>query len=205
MRKELKEKKRKKLKNKKLLKKYPWLAPMDWWGRRLSPKQHKYEWTELDELPRGWVKAFGEMMCEELDGVLKALGIKDKFYLLQVKEKWGSMTIYYSPCYEEIDRVIDKYSLLSENICAHCGAVDVPMTTDGWCLPLCKKCFDNDRRWDEIYADREGRMADSYTVRHWQGDEKIEVTYDISETAEKIRRRYVKMHRQSSKRLRSME
>lgn len=205
MRKELKEKKRIKLKNKKLLKKYPWLTPLDWWSRRLKPKQHKYEWTLLDELPRGWVKAFGEMMCEELDQVLIKNAIKDDFYIHQLKEKWGRMELYHNHYIDEVNQVIDKYSTLSENICMICGRPDVPMTQDGWICPLCKKCFNNDERWDKVYADKDGQMANSYTIRRWNGDEKIETTYDISETAEKIRRRYAKMHRRSFKRLRSME
>lgn len=202
MRKELKEKKRRKLKNKKLLKKYPWLAPMDWWGRRLSPRQHKYEWTELNELPRGWVKAFGEMMCEELDQVLIKNHMKDDFYIFQLKEKWGRMEMYHNHCTDEISRVIDKYSTLSENICAFCGRPDTIVTTDGWVIPMCQKCFDDDVRWNKLYSDKDGRMADSYTIKRCKGDE---TTYDISETAQKIRSRYHALHRRSFKRLQEME
>jgi hypothetical protein len=205
MKKELKEKKRIRLKNKKLLKKYPWLTPIDWWGGRVRPKVHKYEWTLLDEIPRGWVKAFGEMMCEELDQVLIKNHIKSDFYILQLKEKWGRMEMYHNHCIDEVDQVIDKYSYLSENICAHCGLPDVPMTTDGWCIPLCKKCFDNDERWDKLYVNKEEYMADFYTIRRWNGDEKIETTYDISETAEKIRSHYHVLHRRSDKRLQKVE
>lgn len=206
MRKELKEKKRIKLKNKKLLKKYPWLTPTDWWSRRLKPKQHKYEWTLLDELPKGWVKAFGEMMCEELDQVLIKNAIKDDFYILQVKEKWGRMEIYHNHCIDEVSQVINKYSTLSENICSHCGRPDTRITNCGWIIPLCQNCYPTSELYEKIVDFNDsGRMADSYKLVHWEDDKKIEVEYDISETAEKIRRRYAKMHRRSFNRLRSME
>ena len=195
MRKELKERKQRRLRNKKLLKKYPWLTPNDWWFRRLTPRQHKYDFTLLDEIPRGWKLAFGESFTAELDAVLLSEQIKDQFYLEQVKEKYGQLTIYYRPCNDKIDQVIDKYSYLSENICLVCGRPDVPITEDGWICPLCKKCFDNDKRWDELYANKEGRMADSYTIKRFSKDGDEVMTYDISETAEKIRSRYAKTHK----------
>ena len=51
--KQIKEQKRIKLRTKKLLKKYPFLAPINWYTlTQLSVKQHKYEMgTVLDDMP----------------------------------------------------------------------------------------------------------------------------------------------------------
>ena len=52
-------------KNKMLCKKYPWLMPRhDGTNKKL--KGYHYQWTELDFMPDGWRKAFGEMMMEDI-------------------------------------------------------------------------------------------------------------------------------------------
>lgn len=108
----------------------------------------------------------------------------------------------------KVQQIIDKYSTLSENICIICGKPDVPITNNGWISPYCKKCFTtpNDwykkefpnevdkwiknhlEDWQEYDKEENNKMADSYTVISWSkenGEQKT--TYDISETANKIR------------------
>ena len=72
--------------NKELLDKYPWLTPSNRFSGKLitdcagpdgetgywpgAPDEHpdyNYEYTELDNMPKGWRAAFGMDMCEELN------------------------------------------------------------------------------------------------------------------------------------------
>ena len=203
------------LKNWILINKYPFLMPKYWNPNTMQyevDKDYKYTFTLLDEMPDGWRKAFGEMLCEEIYNALVECGGLDDYRIEQIKEKFGSLHWYSSPSYEEVERIIDKYSVLSENICIICGKPDVPMTGHNWIYPLCKKCYctPNDYRkgdmteeelkefWDdrkkdwEAYNNRDNKMIDSYSVRKWSKEkDDIEIiNYDISETANKIRNRY---------------
>ena len=209
VRKELKKKKRIKLRNKKLIKQCPWLLPRNDWTDQ-APKDYDYSWNELDALPEGWVRCFGTMLAKELNDILKKAKYERKFRILQAKEKFGEMRVYHnsvpSSIYEEINRTIDKYTYLSQNICAICGRPDVYMTYTGWDYPLCKSCYEkhiNDiRPYELVISDKDpGHMADSYTIRRFTESGGKDFTYDISETAEKIRRQYAKRMARANRRL----
>ncbi len=110
--------------------------------------------------------------------------------------------------------IIDKYSVLSENICMICGKPDVPMTGDNWFYPLCEKCyctpndyrksdmteeelkeFWNERKIDwEIWCSENYKMTDKYAIHRWSKDkDDVEkIIYDISDTANKIRSKWGK-------------
>lgn len=203
------------LKNWILINKYPFLMPKYWNPNTMQyevDKDYKYTFILLDEMPDGWRKAFGEMMCEEIYNALVECGGLDDYRIEQIKEKFGQLRWYSSPSYEKVERITDKYSVLSENICMICGKPDVPMTGIGWFYPLCEKCYctPNDYRkgdmtkeelkefWDdrkkdwEAYNNKDNTMVNSYSVRKWSKEkDDIEIiNYDISETANKIRSKY---------------
>jgi hypothetical protein len=122
---------------------YPWL----------STSKDSYEdcWM-VDDLPDGWIDAFGEQMCDELADVLGEYA--DRWITLQVKEKFGSIRWYYyfnaDGLPEEVEKInqveqlvsniIDKYEEISYHTCAYCGAPATRKTT-GWILPVCDVCF----------------------------------------------------------------
>lgn len=204
--------------NKELCKRYPFLIPRNVWDDKIIWERHrsvkKYSYTLAEDFPKGWWKAFGLMMCEELREELLKYHYLDKFRFVQIKEKFGGLRAYTGsvPRDSKVHDIIEKYSILSENICISCGKPDVPMTNDGWYSPLCYDCFrkghikyrrriamlrgenyeplteDEIRsRYEDIVCDEDPRMADT---RSWisfsvDGDEKH--TVDISETAERIR------------------
>ena len=189
--------------------KYQFLIPRyDWSGEIIE--DYDYTSTYLDDIPVGWKIAFGEMMCEEIKQELIRCNYLDEFRILQAKEKFGGLRIYTNgePVDCKVQQIIDKYSTLSENICVICGKPDVPITNNGWISPYCKKCFTtpNDwykkefpnevdkwiknhlEDWEKYNKEETNKMADSYTVISWSkenGEQKT--TYDISETANKIR------------------
>lgn len=178
---------------KEYLDKYPWLRTMNLYTGKVDN-----DFCALQDLPQGWVDAFGELLCEELDIAIKKAGFQDEFVILQAKEKYGQLRLYHSPSNQEINDIVNKYSLLSENICCICGAVDVPMLTRlGWISPFCEDCFNkhiNDTRKYEEVIGKNNKMADTLKYRQYSkefdspGWKDFEI--DISETAEKIRKRW---------------
>lgn len=84
------------LKNKRLIKKYPWLMPTNWLG--FPVKNYDYSWIEWG-WSAGWDKAFGWQYLKELGEAVKESGRKD-FRILQQKEKYG--------CYDSETEVLTK-------------------------------------------------------------------------------------------------
>jgi hypothetical protein len=173
------------------LKKYPWLKGYD-----QSPDQNEPS-CALNWIPKGWVIAFGEQMCEELDIALRKTDEYDKAYIVEAKEKYGSMRMCIYPSNEEIERILMKYEAISEHICMHCAAVDVPMLNIGrWLSVYCRDCYseiNNDDRYkpyDEV-IDGDAEMPAKIKWGQFskeRGHENFEM--DISETTQKIRERY---------------
>lgn len=110
--------------------------------------------SQLTNLPDGWYKSLVPNLIEELVDVLGPYVFE--FEVLQSKEKYGSMRIYWTwadgsfrdqevdwgEMCDNIQRIIHKYEQISYNTCADCGA---PSLYDrdkcGYIIPLCEKCF----------------------------------------------------------------
>ena len=205
------------LKNWILINKYPFLMPKYWNPETMQyevDENYKYNFTLLDEMPDGWRKAFGEMICEEIKQELVRCNYLDEYMITQIKEKYASLRWYDNgtPIGCKVLEIIDKYSVLSENICMICGKPDVPMTGDSWFYPLCEKCyctpndyrkgdmteeelkeFWNERKKDwEVWNNEGYKMRDKYTIHRWSKDkdDAEEIIYDISETTNKIRNKW---------------
>ena len=134
MNKKIKEKKRIRMRNKTLCKRYPFLIIRDW---KDNPIEEEY--TYLDDMPIGWRRAFGIQMCEE---IRQALVKKNRLYtyrIEQVKEKFGGLRWYAYGSTPEIDRIIDKYEDISYHTCVCCGRPATKMSC-GWICPYCDKC-----------------------------------------------------------------
>lgn len=183
------------LRNKKLLKKYPWLAPIDLWARRINT----YDFTLLDQMEDGWRKAFGILMIKDIDKALNG----HMLHTNQIKEKYGRLTWYFSTdkeVYDAVDNVIDAYSYISEHVCIHCGQPDVGYTS-GYIIPICKKCFCHDDYYTKKdYYDQTSqwtRMPLEYSYsRHEPGTEGwTKYTVDISEYTNKVRINWYKRNK----------
>lgn len=191
--------------NKELCKRYPFLIPRNVWTDEITWErwrdEKKYGWTLAKEFPTGWWKAFGLMMCEELREELIKYNYLEKFRFEQIKEKYGRLEAYHNgiPKESSINNIIEKYSILSENICISCGKPDVPMLYDGWYSPYCFDChrkkYYNIKKpidqvkveYDNYICDKQHWMSNTYTVRHYSKDGNWDETIDISETANRIR------------------
>lgn len=180
------------LRNKKLLKRYPWLAPIDLWSRRIDT----YDFTLLDQMENGWRKAFGMLMVKDIDRVLNG----HMLYTEQIKEKYGELRWYFSTdkeVYDKVDAIIEAYSALSTHICESCGQVDVGYTR-GWVMPICKKCFCS----DDYYTEKDyynqisqwTRMPLDYSYKKSDGEKWIKYTIDISEYTNKVRKEWYRRY-----------
>lgn len=142
-----------------LVKRYSFLKPSLGYGcdMHYNPKGYKYHYEEtwLDGLPKGWRKAFGLKICEELRKVIKDYNLKD-YTIDQVKEKFGGLCWYDDGGNDETYKIIIKYEELSYKICQQCGKPAEYMTKH-WIGYYCEKCarkFKNFNTGDVIKIDR---------------------------------------------------
>lgn len=140
--------------NRALCERFPFLIPSNRWsGKRITEAadggfwpgapekipEYDYEYTELDAMPDGWRKAFGEQMCQEIMDELVAHDMVDRYRIMQVKEKYGSCRWYDNGFTQHGYEIIRKYEWLSAKTCIVCGK---PATrrTRGWICPYCDEC-----------------------------------------------------------------
>ena len=132
--------------NRKLVEAFPFLQPRNRWTDEVV-EDYDYTWTELDAMPEGWRKLFGEHMCAEIAAILKKANYLDKYRIVQIKEKYGSLRWYDAgvpaEISEELNILIRCYEILSERTCIVCGAPATRVTT-GWISPYCDNCVSKD-------------------------------------------------------------
>lgn len=108
-------------------------------------------YTELDDMPDGWRKAFGLQMCEEIKQELKKhKGALKKYRILEIKEKFGGLRWYDSYSTEKIwKEIIPKYEKLSYKTCINCGK-PAKYISKGWISPYCEDCAKNKEEYVSI-------------------------------------------------------
>ena len=104
----------------------------DWYNDNLTALNAKM-W-EADFLPEGWTNTFIQEMKKELANVLGSY--VDDFTVLQIKDKYGSMRMYWrwadrdyvddeakdiGILTTDIEAIIHKYEKISEKTCVVCG------------------------------------------------------------------------------------
>lgn len=120
----------------------PWLCPYNVVTGEL-PIDYDYEYTWLDNMPKGWKKAFGEQMCFEIKSILEKYDLEQDYRIIDIKEKWGQLCWYDNNILdiEPLHKIINKYENLSKETCTFCGK-KASTTTDGWIIPVCDECYD---------------------------------------------------------------
>lgn len=181
--------------NNRLAKKYPWLRQPDpkAWSFSDTPifKKDNLYISLWDEVPQGWITAFGYLMCDEIEQALEKDNLQDKVYVEQAKEKYGGLRLYMSGN-DESQHIISIYESISEHICCGCGRPHVPMLNIGWVSPYCKKCYNKYINCTKLYEE-----VASENKEHWKipnelkwtrfgNNEKQIITEDISERVKKI-------------------
>lgn len=143
-----------KAENRKLCERYPFLKYHSQFNND-ELDGYDYDFTYLDDLPKGWKKAFGVQMCEELRDILIEGDYLDEYSIFQVKEKYGFLRWYDNGVPQSISdkyhKWLTKYEDLSENTCVGCGKPG-KMITVGWISPFCEDCFHKQYGEDKNYT-----------------------------------------------------
>lgn len=194
-------KKQKIIRNKKLVKRYPFLLPRNVWTGKVV-EDYNYEFTEYDSILDGWQIGFGKYLLEDLRDALIKNNYLHELRLLQVKEKFGELRIYTNGAPEDVRRVIDKYEVISQHVCSRCGSPYAALTDTGWVMPYCESCFQkiNDRRSKGGYKPMDFNdvkccdvgLPDSYRYSVFKNGEDKKITVDITETTNKIKKTWEK-------------
>lgn len=194
-------KKQIKMRNKNLIKLHPYLLPRNVFTSKV-PKDYNYTYTEYDCVGKGWQIGFGKYLLEDLREACLKTGYLDKLRFSQIKEKYGSLRMYHFGAPQEVCDIINKYEFISEYTCYECGSPYACIVNDyGWFLPMCKHCWDksNKRRekrgyktfsWEDAVDENEVGLPDEYKITTYSKEGDVTTTYDISETANKMRKRY---------------
>lgn len=178
---------KKRHKNKKLVKKFPFLKPH--WANR---EAYHYQTTILDNMPLGWKVAFGEMMAFDLLKACKKDDIDpNDLKFIEVKEKYGSLRCYTNITGSNIQNVLDDYEQVSQNICCICGKIDTPQLNNGWMVPVCKKCYKEKLHVNGNYEKnvnlKNSIIPDYYTVHKYNGISNQYVNYDLTWITKRLR------------------
>jgi hypothetical protein len=197
-------KKQLKMRNKKLVKLHPYLLPRSVWTCKVV-KGYDYTWTEYDCLYKGWKTGFGKLLLDDLREACLKTNFLNKLQFSDIKEKYGSLRMYNFGAPQEVHDVIRKYEFISQYICYQCGSPESTIVNDyGWYLPMCKCCWDkNNRRreregysvirsWEEVADLDNVGLPNEYKYTTFSKEGNITTVVDISETANKIRRKYNK-------------
>lgn len=118
----------------------PFLLPLLSDGQ--PPKGYNYEFTWLDEVPKGWRELFLEK-CAKLSDILDYDYSENEFRILEIKEKYGELRIYYTgaECVsEEIDRLFEEVRMASKYTCIVCGDQYDTSFSKKFGVPMCASC-----------------------------------------------------------------
>ena len=97
------------------------------------------------ECGSGWFKSLNDL-CIKLHGLSKKYKCEIEFS--QIKEKFGTLRVYYSiPYYVEklsrkVDDCVSEAESISAKTCENCGATDnsVKLRGKGWVYTSCNQC-----------------------------------------------------------------
>lgn len=88
----------------------------------------------------GWYRLLYQT-CLKIEEALKDDPNKDNFHFNQVKEKFGTLRIYWSCGNKTVSNIIDDAEDQSGTICEVCGSTDeVETEGPGWLTTHCKDC-----------------------------------------------------------------
>lgn len=157
---------------------YPFLQPRNvWTGKRY------WDFNKMNEIPKGWRKAFGKQFKKDLRQALIKDEILKTFQFTQIKEKYGTLRLYNNGEGPETEKVIRYYESLSMCYCIRCGK-PARYETKGWIEYLCEDCFDeseniNRSNYDEYKLSCRLTKKDIPHCYRYEGNEKIEIDIGI--------------------------
>lgn len=149
--------------NKELVDKYPFLWPRyldnENFGKKWEP--YNYEYTELDNLPDGWVNSWVLNFLEEINEILIEKDLLDNYFIVRMsQELWHKFKYKANIDIPEIEELVEKYSKNLDNYCIFCGKPPVYKST--WGFYACKECAKNDFYETQAMFDDKIKWEDEY-------------------------------------------
>lgn len=105
-------------------------------------------WLPLIKEAEGWIKEFNDAHGDEY---VEKYGEKLKF--VQVKEKFGTLTIYCNFYPEDLHKRLIELENRSAKICEICGETEGTecKSSHGWIYTLCPECRrKEEERWNNL-------------------------------------------------------
>ena len=196
------------IRNKKLSKKYGNWIRVKWWDRKKGFYGYADDYlNEYDAFGKGWGMLW-RMMITDLAPLMRKYNLQDKFFFEEIKEKYGEIRAYHNGAPDEINNIIDAYSVISRNVCQWCGRPDSAISKGYWVECQCKQCFDKywKRRnstkehpsYEEQYdTDPEHcRIPDVRKVTRFSKDGNETIEYDIKDIADRYRNKWNNKHKE---------
>lgn len=158
--------------------KYPFLQPRNvWTGKKY------WDFNKLENIPRGWRKAFGKQFVRDLRKALIKDNILHEFQFTQIKEKYGELRLYNNGEGPATREVIRYYEFLSQGYCINCGKPARYMT-EGWIEYLCEKCFDetentNMPNYNKYKSACRLKVEDIPHCYKYENDKKVEIDVGV--------------------------
>jgi hypothetical protein len=92
------------------------------------------------DIMTGW-RPIMERLLEQLEAEITAQPIeeRDRFRILQIKEKFGRLTVYTADSTPDMDAAIQAGADESTQICEVCGALGELRERNFWWAPRCKE------------------------------------------------------------------
>lgn len=201
------------LRTKKMIKKYGnWIAIHGDWTGEIIPNIGGTEYDAFGS-NSGWADLW-HMCIKELNPIIHRLGLEDRLYFVQIKEKFGEIRAYTNMCVDEVEDIIDKYAAISSHVCQWCGRPDSPISTGYWIECRCKVCDNKiQKKYGAYKAPYNERfnidpvhcsIPNTYGYTRYENGKKEEVTVDISDTVKEYRERWErKVHRKQRRALKN--
>jgi len=178
--------------NKALLEKYPILRQRNVYTG--EPIDNNDEYTYLDAMPKGWAKAFGIPMFEDIQNEVNTWPKEEqeRFFFTDIKEKYGELRVYTSHMTDNMFNILEAYCAISRNVCIICGKLDVPMVNRGWISPYCRDCatkadIDSMEEYDDAVKDERKTIVTSLKFSTVKDGKEYPFELDISEYVKKVR------------------
>jgi len=158
---------------------YPFLVPRGRDDEKLEMKPEE-RWCELLAMPEGWRRSFGLDICRDIKKALGDVISVQKYRILQIKEKYGSLRWYSTNESDEIANIITKYEYLSEHTCIVCGK-PATKVSQGWISPYCDDCVKRMMNDDkDMPYEREFVPVDDYFGK--LGEDRMRICYGFEDT-----------------------
>jgi len=138
-----------------LIDQFRWLTPReDWSNEPLQFNSDAEAWTELDNLPVGWIEGFVEEMLYEIDEVLNEYDCVEDYHVIAAENNNGLFKWEHAgfplEAKEELDASVKVYKKAANETCMECGIRGKSYLVDGQMVVACDLHKPNEEELDVL-------------------------------------------------------